>query len=183
MTYTKNKFLAPEKLDQAAQQIAALAKNEGASVALIGGYALQLYGSDRLTGDIDVIGDHRAENMLPRGKPLSFGRVQTRAPNGVPVDLVVRDDVYAGLYEEALNKAARMRGVPMLVARPEHIAAMKLAAGRARDMADLEWLILTGTTDAKKTHVVFRRTLGAYAAQEWDRLVEEVKWRASRGMT
>ena len=139
------------------------------------------YGSDRLTGDIDVIGDRRAEDLLPRGKPLSFGGVQTHAPNGVPVDLVVRDDVYAGLYEEALDKSVRMKGVPMLVARPEYIAAMKLAAGRARDMADLEWLILTKTADVKKTRIVFRRTLGPYAAQEWDRLVDEVAWKASRG--
>jgi hypothetical protein len=175
------KFLSPEKLDEAVKQVAEIAKVDRAPVALIGGYALQLYGSDRLTGDIDVIGDRRAEGMLPGGKPLSFGGAQTRAPNGVPVDLVLRDDVYANLYEEALDKSVRLKGVPMPVARPEYIAAMKLAAGRAKDMADLEWLILTKTADAKKARVVFSRTLGPYAAQEWDRLVDEVAWKTSRG--
>ena len=42
MSPTRKKFLAPEALDQAAAEVAALARAEGAPVALIGGYALQL---------------------------------------------------------------------------------------------------------------------------------------------
>ena len=52
MTSSKrHKMLAPEILDEAAIEIFDIIDEEGIRAALIGGRALQLYGSDRLTGD------------------------------------------------------------------------------------------------------------------------------------
>ena len=174
------RFLDPAMLAQALAQVAELAKSEGVRIALLGGFALQHYGSDRLTGDIDVAAEERVHG-LPRGTPLSFGGEQTEAPNGVPVDVVVRDDDYAPLYEEALERAPRVRGVPVPVVRPEYLAAMKMVAGRARDTADLEFLLTSGTADPAKTRKIIKKHLGPYAAQEFDRIVDETAWKASRG--
>ena len=141
---------------------------------------MQLYGSDRLTGDVDIAAVERLK-ALPRGKALSFGGEQTRAPNGVPVDLVLRNDDYASLYDEAIEQAARIRGVPVPVAKQEYLAAMKMVAGRSRDTADLEFLIASGAVSSSKARKIIRKHLGIYAADEFDRVAEEIKWRASRG--
>jgi hypothetical protein len=45
-------------------------------IALLGGFALQQYGSDRLTGDIDIAAPEVLDG-LPAGKALTFGGVQT----------------------------------------------------------------------------------------------------------
>jgi len=177
---SRRRFLAPEVLGEAVAEIAAIAKHEHVHAALIGGFAMQLYGSDRLTGDIDIAATERLQE-LPRGKRLSFGGEQTRAPNGVPVDLVLRSDDYAALYDEAIEKAGKLKGVFFPVARPEHLAAMKMVAGRTRDLSDLEFLITSGTVDVRKAKDVIRRHLGVYAAGEFGLLVEEVRWKASRG--
>ena len=160
-------------------EVAEVARDEGVRVALIGGYALQLYGSDRLTGDIDVVAEASLA-QLPPGPPLSFGGYQTEAPNGVPIDLVLRSDDYTSLYDEALADAVRMQESAMPVARLEHIAAMKMVASRPRDDADLEWIILSGEADLQAARTVIHRHLGRYAADEWERLVDETRWRASR---
>jgi hypothetical protein len=178
----RSKFLAPEVLDEAAEQVAEIAEREQVAVALCGGYALQYFGSPRLTGDIDVVAD-RTISGLPAGPELSFGGEKTTAPNGTPVDLIVRDDDFAELYESALEEAKQPQDVPMPVVSPEYIFAMKMVAGRARDFADIEWLIISGAIDLAKTRRIVMEHLGPYAAQEMDRLVEEAEWKAERGRT
>lgn len=176
----QKKFLDPALLGEAVEQIGALARRERIRVVLIGGFALQLYGSDRLTGDVDFAATERID-ALPHGKPLSFGGEQTEAPNGVPVDLVLRDDDYASLYEEAIERAKKMPGIAVPVVCPEHLTAMKMVAGRGRDEADLAFLIVSEIVNPTKARRVIRQHLGPYAAGEFDRLVDEVRWRASRG--
>jgi hypothetical protein len=175
----KKRFLAPEVLDEAAAEIAQIAEAEHVRTALVGGYALQLYGSPRLTGDLDVVAE-RAIEALPEGEALSFGGYQSNAPNGVPVDVVLRDDDYVSLYEAALLSAVDVHESPIPVVQPEYIAAMKMVAGRARDEADLEWLITSQTIDLPRTKKIVRQHLGPYAVQEFDRIVEQARWRASR---
>jgi hypothetical protein len=177
---TRHKFLAPAVLAEATTEIAILAKDERVQVALIGGYAMQLYGSDRLTGDVDVAAYEPIEE-LPVGKSLSFGGFQTKAPNGAPVDIVIRDDEYAPLYEEVISKAIRTRLAAMPVARAEYIAAMKMAAWRGKDDLDLQWLIANKKINERKTRKIIAKYLGLYAADEFDRLVDEVRWKVSRG--
>ena len=180
MTGRSKRFLAPETLDEAAREVALLAHDERVPVALIGGYALQLYGSTRLTGDVDVVAGQIIE-ALPDGEPLSFGGIQTESPNGVPIDLVLRDDDYAKLYEEALVRAVDLQDAPMPVVRLEYLAAMKMGAGRARDEADLEWIILRSGVDLPETRRIVRKYLGTYAAREFDHIVEEARWKSSHG--
>ena len=180
MTGRSKRFLAPETLDEAAREVAILASDENVAVALIGGYALQLYGSPRLTGDVDVVAGQSIE-ALPAGELLSFGGYQTEAPNGVPVDFVLRDDDYAALYEEALVRAVELADAPMPVVRLEYLTAMKMAAGRSRDEADLEWIVLRSGIDMSRARQVIHRHLGPYAAGEFDRLAEQARWRSSRG--
>jgi hypothetical protein len=174
------KFLSPKKLENALSQIAALARTERVRVVLIGGYALQFYGSDRLTGDVDIAAN-KPVLALPQGKPLSFGGAQTKAPNGVPVDFVLRSDVYAPLYRAAIGQAHEYRGAPILIATAEFLAAMKMAAGRTKDMADLEFLLSSSVLDVPATRRIVHRYLGPYAVDEFNRLVDEAAWKASRG--
>lgn len=173
-------YLDPALLTQAAAEVGELAKAEGRPVALIGGLAMQVYGSDRLTGDLDVVAYDRLDS-LPYGSPLSFGGEQTQAPNGVPLDIVMRDDVYKPLYDEALDRARRVKGLPIPVVLPEYLAAMKMAANRGKDRVDLEFLLSRpGLLDPKRTLRVVREHLGAYAGEEFRGLLEEAAWRASR---
>jgi hypothetical protein len=180
MTGKSKRFLDPALLAEALAQVAELAEREGVRIALLGGFALQHYGSDRLTGDIDVVAEERVRG-LPPGTALSFGGEQTEAPNGVPVDVVLRDDEYAGLYQEALEHATRVEGMPAPLVRPEHLAAMKMVAARDRDMLDLDFLIASSVVDAKKARAIIKKHLGPYGAQEFDRIVDEVAWKVSRG--
>lgn len=182
------KFLEPELIREALQQVGRIAAAEKAHVALAGGCAMQLYGSDRLTTDVDILSDTRlrssqkwSPDRLLSGKPLSFGGEQTKAPNGVPLDIIRRDDEVQSLYEEALDKSVRIRGVPILVVQPEYLAAMKFEAQRIKDELDLAFLISSKSIDLKKTRKIIYKHLGWYAAREFDRAVDETMWKASRG--
>jgi hypothetical protein len=172
------KSLDPKLLEQAVREIGDLAEGENVTVALIGGYALQFFGSTRLTGDIDLIADAPIQELEP-SKGLSFGGQRTVAPNGVPADIVVRDDDFRELYEDALDHVTDA-GAPIPIVQPEYIAAMKLVAGRRRDFDDLEFLIRQGVIDVPKTKQIIRTHLGPYAAREFQAFVDEVQWRASR---
>ena len=173
------KFYAPDALSEALAQIAAVAQREGVRVALAGGYAMQLYGSDRLTGDLDLLADKKLS--LPPVKSLSFGGEQVEADNGVPVDLIRRDDDYASLYDEALDTAVITDGISAPVVRSEYLAAMKLAAGRGKDDLDLAFLVTSGAVDLPTARKIIKKLLGAYAAQEFDSAVSEAQWRKATG--
>jgi len=173
-------MLSPEALERAAAQIMELAKEAGVNVALVGGFALQQYGSPRLTGDIDVIADGDIP-ALPRKRWLTFGGKITQAPNGVPVDLILRSDDYAGLYEEALLQARKRRG-KMAIIRPEYLFVMKMAAERTQDTADMEFLVVEKIIDLEKTRAIIRCHLGLYAAHVFDSFVAETLWKVEQGL-
>jgi len=175
-----SKFLAPAVLQEAAEQVASLAKNQAVLAALLGDYAMQLYGSDRLTGDLAFASESWILG-LKRGKELTFGGAQTTADNGVPVDIILRDDDDEALYTEAVNLATRIPESGIRLVRPEHLAAIKMAARRPKDDLDLDFLILEpGLLDVTKTKQIVRRFLGSYALQEFQARVDEALWRASR---
>lgn len=178
--YKRKKFVAPELLEEAVDQIDELARQAKVRIALIGGYAMQLYGSDRLTGDVDFIADGPLRS-LPPGPPLSFGGEQTQAPNDVPVDWILRVDELAPLYEAALDAARALPGGRVRVATPEYLAIMKMAARRSRDTLDLQFLIASRAIDVVKTRAIAKRHLGLYAGHEFDRIVDETLWKASQG--
>lgn len=179
MTSDHKRLLDPTTLVNAAAEIAAVAEREGIRVVLIGGLALQHYGSDRLTGDVDFAAE-AILSALPGGPALSFGGVQTETSEGVPVDLVVRDDDYRALYEEAIVNAVRVEDLATPIVTPEYLAAMKMAAARDRDEIDLQFLLRNRVVDIPKARKIVHRHLGPFAAQEFDRVVEEVEWKRHR---
>jgi hypothetical protein len=157
-------------MDDAILEIAKITEEAKIDAVLVGGAALQCYGSDRLTTDIDFA----AREPLPQStrlKDLSFGGYQTLSPSGVPVDWIMRDDDYADLYDEAIRRAVRVDGVPLPVAAPEYLVAMKMVAHRIKDEADIETLILSGVLDLVETRKLIKRLLGAYAADSFDAYV------------
>jgi hypothetical protein len=175
------RFLSPETLALALTEIAALAAREGVRLALLGGFAMQLRGSDRLTADLDLIADRRID-ALPYGTPLSFGGEAVKVPCGVTTDLIMRDDEYADLYQAALDHAERIEGVPVPVVTAEYLAVIKMAAGRGKDLQDLDFLIVHDKIDVTATRKIVAKTLGVYAAKEFANIVKVTLWKHSQGM-
>lgn len=180
MTGTKRKkMLSPDEIDAAVAEVASLVEIEGIHVALVGGSALALYGSDRFTADIEFVAD-AALRALPKESALVFGGYQSHTPGGVPVDWILRSDDFTELYEEALLKAKRLPGVPVPVVTPEYLAAMKLVAGRGKDELDLETMLEGGLVDVAAATALIKRLLGAYAAKEFSSRVDLAEWKKSR---
>ena len=165
-----------------------IADRQRTKVALVGGFALQYFGSPRLTGDIDVVATAPLQELEPTRKLNFGGQKATVVAAGnasvgknvsVPVDVIVRDDDFADLYVAAQDHVVD-KGAPLPIVEPEYIAAMKLVAGRRKDEDDLAFLITSGVIDLGKTERIIRKHLGAYALREFRSFVEEAKWRASR---
>lgn len=174
----RKKFLDASKIEETVQEISALAADEGVRIALTGGAAMQIYGSDRLTMDVDFIGD----DVLPLKdpSPISFGGLRGKAPNGVEVGIIVRQDANLALYEAAMITAQSVEGLPSPVVSPEYLAAMKLEAGRVKDVGDLEFLILSGELDLDAARAVIGKFLGSYAVKDFNSIIYELEWRSSK---
>ena len=168
-----NRALDPKLLVEAAAEIEAMAEDQQTAVALVGGFALQYFGSARLTGNIDVISSAPLIALEPTAQ-LNFGGQKAIASNGVPVDVIVRNDDFVALYEDSLAHLVDV-GAPMLLVQPEYIAAMKMVAGRRRDEDDLDFLIRDQVIDIAKATRVIRQHLGAYAAKEFTSFVKVAK--------
>lgn len=135
----------------------------GAEFVLIGGLALNAWGVVRGTKDVDVVVAPDAANLelVARVAVAAGGRVQKGdALLGTPVSIAAelasgeqvaietdlgRLDVVQGLegvpsYEELRSRAseAEILGASIAVCSAEDLRAMKRAAGRTRDIADLE---------------------------------------------
>lgn len=179
--YNATRFLSPQQLLAGVAEVLHLAREEGVEVVLVGGLAMQLYGSDRLTGDLDFAAEAPLDALAPI-RELTFGGVQTTTPSGVPVDFIVRDDDYRQLYREAMNVSPVAAAFGVRVVPPNYLVAMKMAAGRDKDTLDLKFLLAQdGLVDAAATRAIVRRHLGPYAAQEFDRIADEVAWEKQRG--
>lgn len=190
----RKKLLDPETLISAAAEVAGLAREQGVRVALVGGVAMQLYGSPRLTGDVDFAADDALEGITV-SEPLSFGGVKGETSAAVPVDLIIRADRYRALYEEALLAAVRpgelerceadiaflLDAGKVDVVLPEYLVAMKVVAARTTDDADVEYLLGSDVIDRKRLFDLVERHLGPYAVDELARLVDELEWKKSRG--
>src|SRR6266404_9677371 len=99
-----------------------MASEQGFSAILIGGVALQVYGSPKLTKDIDFALDRQINDpeTLRKISAISFGGARYAAPNGAKIDLIVRSDEYEKLYEDAVkNSISSPAGIP--IATPEHL--------------------------------------------------------------
>jgi hypothetical protein len=174
MSSSITKFLDASDIDRAISEVAKLSPRS----VLLGGAAMQLYGSDRLTRDVDFASASVPSQIIVL-KRLSFGGASGRTPSGVPVCFIVRTDDFKALYIDARAKALDL-GKPLKIVTPEHLAAMKLVAGRDKDITDLKMLLRLKKASLTRSREIIRRTLGAFAVKEFDSYVAEVEWLRSR---
>jgi len=177
----RKKLLSPSEIESAIVEIDLLAKKEGTSVALAGGCAMFVYGSTRLTTDVDFLAADLISS-LPRGKSLTFGGVATITPSGVPVDLIVRNDDYESLYDAALGAArvATFQGVRVRVVTAEYLLVLKLAAARPKDGEDFKFLVTEAGVNVARAKKIAREHLGVYATHDLEREVEMAKFLHAR---
>lgn len=126
---------------EAARQLGELAAQEEIEWALAGGLAMHLYGSQRLTKDVDIIAsDHLS--LTPKHR-LSFGGGSYTLQIGkyeIPIDWIVRSDGYQKYYRAALKDAIRLPN-GLRVVTPEWLAILKIIAGRQKDFDDVVFLL------------------------------------------
>ena len=126
---------------EAAQKIGELAAQEEIEWALAGGLAMHLYGSPRLTKDVDIIASQNL-SLTPKHS-LSFGGGHYRLQIGkyeVPIDWIVRSDGYQKYYRAALKGAIRLPN-GLRVVTPGWLVILKIIAGRQKDFDDVVFLL------------------------------------------
>ena len=126
---------------QTAQKVFEIADSNNIESALVGGVAMYLYGSDRLTKDIDFIANQRLP--LEATRFLSFGGERYAVKIGektIDVDWIVRRDNYKDFYKQALADAVTLsNGIRIISA--EWLTILKYIAGRGKDDLDAIWLL------------------------------------------
>ncbi len=126
---------------EAARKIGAIAERENVKWALVGGVAMYLYGSPRLTKDVDIIASNFVS--LEANAPLTFGGNNYLIEVGkyrVAVDWIVRRDGYAKYYRAALAEAVVFPNKLRLIS-PEWLVILKMFAGRQKDLDDAVFLL------------------------------------------
>lgn len=126
---------------EAAQQAGQLAAQEEIDWAIAGGLAMHLYGSPRLTKDVDIIASKNL-SLTPKHR-LSFGGSSYTLQIGkyaVQVDWIVRNDGYQKYYRAALKDAITLPNGLRLVT-PEWLVILKINAGRQKDLDDIVFLL------------------------------------------
>lgn len=177
------RFIDPAQIDEVLRLMKGVAGEKGVSFALVGGVAMQAYGSDRLTLDVDFVGSETLgpQKVFEIVRPLTFGGLSYKAPNGVGVDLIVRNDAYRALYEEALrNATSTPDGTP--VVRAEYLAVLKFVSARDKDLLDLSYLLTAPSVlDREKAKdIVFRLLGGQFAVDVWNKTADQLIWKARR---
>lgn len=126
---------------EAARRFGETAERENVRWALAGGIAMYLYGSPRLTKDVDIIASNRLS--LRENAPLSIGGSNYTIEIGkyrVAVDWIVRNDGYAKYYRAALDEAVLLPNDLRLIS-PEWLVILKMFAGRQKDYDDAVFLL------------------------------------------
>lgn len=174
----KEKFISPEKIDRALELVKEVSEREGIGSILIGGVAMQAYGSPRLTKNIDFAVDQpfpKPEILAYQG-PINFGGESYRAPDGARIDIILRNDEYRDLYMEAVeNRAVTEEGVP--IATPEYLAAFEFAANDEKHRLDLKWLLkMGGLVDVQKAkNIVYRHVGQRYGVENFTKIEQDVE--------
>ncbi len=128
---------------EAIETVGNMADANGIAWALCGGLAMIIYGSPRLTKDIDIIAARRLP--LPPEQIISYlkqggehFRIQTSSQS-VPVDWILRGDEVRKFYQAALAEVVKIEGLPLLT--PEWLVILKYFAGRFKDQEDGIYLL------------------------------------------
>lgn len=151
-----NQMIDTETGLDALDKIAETAKKQSVKWALVGGVAMHLFGSPRLTKDVDVIASAILD--LESERSLGFGGKRYQVKVGkreVAVDWIVRNDTARKFYEQALKQAHKLKnGVPIIT--PEWMIILKYIAGRFKDQQDAVFLLKQKSVNRKtiKKHIV-----------------------------
>lgn len=126
---------------KAIEIVGAIANQNGISWAVCGGIAMAVYGSPRLTKDVDIIGSKRLPikeiiGYLKQGGEHFMVETDKRA---VPIDWILRNDDAKKLFEKALGEAVWIDDIPIVA--PEYLVIMKFIAGRFKDQEDAVFLL------------------------------------------
>ena len=135
--------LDEDSASQAIDLISKIAEENKIDWALVGGLAMNFYGSDRLTKDIDMI----ASKRLPMPKEKIVGQLKQggeryqadTAKKAVSIDWIIRNDEFKALFQEALSEAVKIDDLPILT--PEWLVILKFIAGRFKDQEDAVYLL------------------------------------------
>lgn len=136
-----NPMIATDAGLKALKKVTVIAEKADIQWALVGGIAMHLYGSPRLTKDVDVIAS--AVLNLDSERNLGFGGKRYSVKLGkieVPIDWIVRNDTARKFYETALKEAHKLpSGLPIIT--PEWMIILKYIAGRFKDQQDAVFLL------------------------------------------
>lgn len=126
---------------EAVQQAGQLAAQEEIDWAIAGGLAMHLYGSPRMTKDVDIIASQSLP--VPSEQRLTFGGSSYTLQIGkyaVPVDWIVRSAGYRKYYLAALKEALELPN-GLRIVTPEWLVILKINAGRQKDLHDIVFLL------------------------------------------
>ncbi len=167
------------KLAEVLEDLSASLRELGVGWYLFGAQAALLYGAARLTADVDVtvrLGELPTETLVAALRRSSF---ELRIEDGefvrktrvlpvvhvatrMPVDLVLAGP---GIEELFLGRAEvrDVAGARVPVARPEDVIVMKVLAGRDKDRADVDAVLLAqrATIDLEMIRETLRLLEGA----------------------
>ena len=149
-------------LEFSATDLLRLLVRHGVDFVVVGGIAMVIHGSARLTQDLDICFASDAANLSVLGTALSVAQARLRGVDEEvpfvpdartlaqlsivtlqtrygPIDLL-RDPSGAPPYDELRRRATRVEldGMAVLVASLDDLADMKRAADRPKDRIDLE---------------------------------------------
>lgn len=150
---------------EAAQQVGQLAAQEEIEWALAGGLAMHLYGSPRLTKDVDIIAS-RDLSLTPQHR-LNFGGSSYTLQVGkyvVQIDWIVRNDGYQKYYRAALKEAIELSN-GLRIVTPEWLVILKFNAGRQKDLDDIVFLLKQPKTVDRPT--VKRKVVETVGEDVW----------------
>ncbi len=142
---------------------------------LFGAQAVIIWGSPRMTADVDVTVKLREENPMFLVNGLAEGGFRVRVarveefvqrtrvipfvhePSGIPVDVVIAGP---GPEEEFLRRAANVEigGILVPVISPEDLVITKILAGRPKDLEDARSVIRSrgAAMDISRVRLVLR---------------------------
>ncbi len=147
MTDTKLKIclLDDKTTIQAIGIVGELAARNNIEWALAGGSAVILYGSSRITDDIDIIASKTlpiySHGLLKQGSARYEVKTTEKL---IAVDWIVRNDEAKNFYQAALKDSVVVESVPVIA--PEWLVILKYIAGRIKDQEDAVFLLRRSNT-------------------------------------
>lgn len=138
---TAKHMISTDTALEATRQVGQLAAQHRIEWAVAGGVAMYLYGSPRLTNNLDII----ASDTLPlqSQRELGFGGERYAVQAGkyaVQVNWIVRNDGYQKYYRAALRQVVKLPD-GVCVVTPAWLVILKYFAGRQKDLDDIVFLL------------------------------------------